>query len=300
MTDPPPKKVGSLRDRIAAFENKGSAPTPAPAPIPRPKPGHIAWQPKAASPPTSPRRESTSAGEDGGDAQRAGMSAADAKESIGKLSLKERMAALKGSAAFGGAAPSGPPPRPVGEKPKWKPPPVVQRVEPIGGEDEEKPAVATSAGDEGPKGDDQGEVRSPAAVEEGKEGEVEGEQREEGEPDPEEEERQRRAALAAKMARLGGARVGMGPPIFGRKPDLPVKKVQKEEEKPKAEEQAKEEEQKTPAASQDEEKPAVVSPSVEEAAAVALPPSVTDDSAASVSTGMLSREFHHTHAHVAP
>ena len=29
MTDPPPKKVGSLRDRIAAFENKGGAPTPA-------------------------------------------------------------------------------------------------------------------------------------------------------------------------------------------------------------------------------------------------------------------------------
>ena len=59
----------------------------------------------------------------------------------------------------------------------------------------------------------------------------EAEAKEEGEPDPEEEERQRRAALAARMARLGGARVGMGPPIFGRKPDVPPKKIQREEPK---------------------------------------------------------------------
>ncbi|KAG1768504.1 hypothetical protein EDD22DRAFT_872083 [Suillus occidentalis] len=38
------------------------------------------------------------------------------------------------------------------------------------------------------------------------------------EQDPEEEERQRRAAIAARMARLGGARVGMGPPLFVAKP----------------------------------------------------------------------------------
>jgi myosin tail region-interacting protein MTI1 len=36
-------------------------------------------------------------------------------------------------------------------------------------------------------------------------------------PDPEEEASQRRAAIAARMARLGGTRVGMGPHIFGRK-----------------------------------------------------------------------------------
>ena len=45
-----------------------------------------------------------------------------------------------------------------------------------------------------------------------------------GEVDPEEEERQRRAAIAARMARLGGARVGMGPPVFGKKPTPPRKK----------------------------------------------------------------------------
>ena len=51
------------------------------------------------------------------------------------------------------------------------------------------------------------------------------------EDDPEEEERQRRAAIAARMAKLGGARVGMGPPVFGRKPDVPKKpEVRKEEE----------------------------------------------------------------------
>ena len=280
MTDPPPKKVGSLRDRIAAFENKGGAPTPAPAPAPRPKPkpGHITWQPKTASPPTSPRRDST---DDAAEAKRAGMSAADAKESIGKLSLKERMAALQGSTAFGGPAPGGPPPRPTGEKPKWKPPPVVQRVEPIGGDDEEKPATTASEG-EAIKADTTGEARSPPAVEEEKEVEGEGEQRVDGEPDPEEEERQRRAALAARMARLGGARVGMGPPIFGKKPDIPPKKIQKEEEKPKVDEQP-EDEKEGPAASQDEEKPAVVSPSVQETAA--------DDSTTSASTGVYIRVF---------
>ncbi|RPD62603.1 hypothetical protein L226DRAFT_568663 [Lentinus tigrinus ALCF2SS1-7] len=279
MTDPPPKKVGSLRDRIAAFENKGSAPAPAPAPVPRPKPGHIVWQPKAASPPTSPRRDSASA-DDAAEAKHAGMSAADAKESIGKLSLKERMAALQGSTAFGGPAGGGgpPPPRPTTEKPKWKPPPVVQRVEPIGGDDEEKPAAAAApTGDEAIKTGTADEARSPPATEDGKEPEAEGEQKEEGEPDPEEEERQRRAALAARMARLGGARVGMGPPIFGKKPDIPPKKIQKAEEKPKEEETA-------PAASHDDEKPAV-SPSVQEAAAVELPPSATaEDNTTSAST----------------
>ena len=43
--------------------------------------------------------------------------------------------------------------------------------------------------------------------------------------DPEEEERQRRAAIAARMARLGGTRVGMGPPIFGLKPEVKPKPV---------------------------------------------------------------------------
>ena len=245
MSDPPPKKVGSLRDRIAAFENKGAAPAPAPAPIPRPKPGHVTWQPKAASPPTSPKRAETHTA--GGEGAGAGMSASDAKESIGKLSLKERMAALQGQTAFGGPTAGGPPPRPSGEKPRWKPPPVVQRAAPVGEEDEEdaaKPAVEPKL-----MGVGSGEARSPERAEDevkedAKEGEDD-EPKDEGEPDPEDEERQRRAALAARMARLGGARVGMGPPIFGKKPDVPPKKIQQEakpmeEEKPKDEEHVEE------------------------------------------------------------
>jgi hypothetical protein len=48
--------------------------------------------------------------------------------------------------------------------------------------------------------------------------------------DPEEEERQRRAAIAARMARLGGARVGMSPPVFGRKPSIKRTETPKDEE----------------------------------------------------------------------
>ena len=102
MSDPPPKKVGSLRDRIAAFEKAGTAPTPAPAPLPRPKPGHVAWTPKPASPPTSPRRADS-----GDDNKGPGMSAADAKESIGKLSLKERMEDVCGTLACHGSVRAG-------------------------------------------------------------------------------------------------------------------------------------------------------------------------------------------------
>ena len=258
MSDPPSRKVGSLRDRIAAFENKGSTPAPAPPP-PRPKPGHVTWQPKPASP-TSPRQFVTTDNDDGGERKPgagAGMSAADAQQSIGKLSLKERMAALQGSTAFGGPAGSAgaPPPRPAGEKPKWKPPPVVQKVEPIGGEDEEdtaKPVVSPSPTATQDKGENSEPARSPRDEVEAKEEEDgEGAPKEEGEPDPEEEERRRRAALAARMARLGGARVGMGPPIFGKKPDVPPKRLSKSEEKPKEDNVHK------------EEKPADVSPLAE-------------------------------------
>ena len=49
----------------------------------------------------------------------------------------------------------------------------------------------------------------------------------EGAPDPEEEERPRRAAIAgARIARhLADTRVGMAPPIFGRKPEVKPKPV---------------------------------------------------------------------------
>ncbi|KIJ64567.1 hypothetical protein HYDPIDRAFT_68010, partial [Hydnomerulius pinastri MD-312] len=123
---PPPKpKVGSLRDRIAAFENKGAASSPqgpAAAPVPRPKPGGLQWKPKPPSPPPSPDRAQTVEKKVAGVG---GMSASDAMESIGRGgTLKERMAALQGRGAFSGGAPPPMPPKPT-EKPKWKPPPVV-------------------------------------------------------------------------------------------------------------------------------------------------------------------------------
>ena len=150
------------------------------------------------------------------------MSATDAKESIGQgISLKERMAALQGKGGFG---PANPPPKPTTEKPKWKPPP--------------KPVLSPSPTEEKPPVDFEAVIRSPPleteptetqaekpveAVEQGGEGE-------EVKDDAEEEERQRRAAIAARMQRLGGARIGMAPPVVGPKPPIRRASVQKEEE----------------------------------------------------------------------
>ena len=162
------------------------------------------------------------------------MSATDAKESITKGgSLKERMAALQGLGAFGGGPATSPPPKPS-EKPKWKPPPQVAVAAPVTGDDEED-ASAAEVADTGskpivsPLKTPSEEIlaalsRSPPPVNEEASvtaSDVPG--AEEEEADPEEEERQRRAAIAARMARLGGARVGMGPPIFGRKPEVKPK-----------------------------------------------------------------------------
>ncbi|KAF8881906.1 hypothetical protein BD779DRAFT_1675239 [Infundibulicybe gibba] len=117
-------KPGSLRDRIAAFEKPAAASsTGPPPPGPRPKPGGVSWKPKPVSPPSSPARTGDNAAPV--EKKSGGMSASDAKESIGKGgSLKDRMAALQGRGGF--AAPPPPTaPKPAVEKPKWKPPPVV-------------------------------------------------------------------------------------------------------------------------------------------------------------------------------
>ncbi|OCH87966.1 hypothetical protein OBBRIDRAFT_118190 [Obba rivulosa] len=222
----PPKKVGSLRDRIAAFEKARSSPAPAPAPAPRPKSGGVSWKPKALSPPSSPAQASN----DVPTPEHPGgiMSAADAKESITKGgSLKERMAALQGKGGFGGPLGAGttPPIKPAVEKPKWKPPPVV--ATPADEHDvEQAPKVTETEGvqekAEGgthPKSPEEDEHAVP-------------QEDSQGDPDPGEEERQRRAAIAARMARLGGARVGMGPPpVTAKKPEVRKPETHKEEEK---------------------------------------------------------------------
>jgi hypothetical protein len=175
------------------------------------------------------------------------MSASDAKESITKGgSLKDRMAALQGKGAFG--APPSVAPKPAAEKPRWKPPPVVHA--PVDDGDQPagesstpniaaavertiSPPVAVKPQENIVRAEGEETASSSPAAGSG-EGEGEGDDTAEAGPaDPEEEERQRRAAIAARMARLGGARLGMAPPVFGKKP--PVRRPT-QEEVPKAEE----------------------------------------------------------------
>ncbi|CAE6471020.1 unnamed protein product [Rhizoctonia solani] len=170
---PPPRKVGSLRDRIAQFEKKPEASAPPP---PRAAPKQWAWKAKQETTATAspaPNTSTTSAEKPTPSTherspspppQRPAFSSDDAREAIagGMGSLKERMAALQGR-NIGGMAP---PPKPKKV--------VIEREE--------------------PKEEDQ-----PEPVE-----------------DEDEEEKARRARLAERMAKLGGARVGVGPPLFSR------------------------------------------------------------------------------------
>ncbi|KJA14491.1 hypothetical protein HYPSUDRAFT_208665 [Hypholoma sublateritium FD-334 SS-4] len=239
---PPKPKVGSLRDRIAAFEKSASAAAPTPAPAPRPKPaGFATWKPKVPSPPSSPSAAATTspdhAAPSGPTARAGGMSATDAKESITKAgSLKDRMAALQGKGAFGAPPPTGP--KPAAEKPKWKPPPVVHA--PVDDDNHSAEETTIAAAVERtlspPTSIISREIHEPTSLNEGEAEPVTSaspptaavdDNADEAAADPEEEERQRRAAIAARMARLGGARVGMAPPVFGKKP--PVRRPTQDE-----------------------------------------------------------------------
>ncbi|KAH7096416.1 hypothetical protein BKA62DRAFT_510528 [Auriculariales sp. MPI-PUGE-AT-0066] len=227
----PAKKVGSLRDRIAMFDKKPEAdvaPAPASAPGgPRGKLG--AWKPKpierepvASNEGLNKSEPSTTVGassstRESNDSTPAvapersgskGMSAADARESItkgGAMSMKERMAALSGRGGFGGP----PPPGPATPKSAFKRAPASHDGE----EDPSpEPGVVDNV-DEGNVVTTSHEAFEGALSEE----EAEGEPVEKSE---EELERERRAAIAARMARLGGTRVGIAP-AFGR-PAVPT------------------------------------------------------------------------------
>jgi len=205
-------KVGSLRDRIAAFEKPTTGNSPSAAP--RPKPGGLSWKPKVPSPPSSPGGSEHAVSE----RKVGGMSASDAKESIGKAgSLKERMAALQGKGAFGAPPPVAP--KPAAEKPKWKPPPVVAPGDQD--EDERAPAESLVSSPSHPMRSSQDKLVMETHEEEAAPAAESEEQTQI--TDPEEEERERRASIAARMARLGGARVGMapmfGPPPVAKKPE---------------------------------------------------------------------------------
>ncbi|KAF8575482.1 hypothetical protein K439DRAFT_1655459 [Ramaria rubella] len=217
---PPPKpKPGSLRDRIAAFEKPvPSSTAPKPSPPVRPKPGNVTWKPAPPSPPSN-KTEAPETDEK----KQGGMSASDAKESIGKGgSLKERMAALQGKGAFG----AGSPPPPPGPKPVKRPPLVVS---PPAVEESEESGKDLGAGKPEEQNSEhhpelEGKDGSDAVMKEDKQGTSKEEEHEPSEEQDEEaKERERRATIAARMARLGGARVGMAPPVFGRKPDVKEK-----------------------------------------------------------------------------
>ncbi|KAK0504379.1 hypothetical protein EDD18DRAFT_499082 [Armillaria luteobubalina] len=163
------------------------------------------------------------------------MSASDAKESIGKGgSLKERMAALQGRGAFGAPPPPPTAPKPVIERPKWKPPPPVASPPPddhlekddVSRKSPEIPSQSSDSLPAQPSTPTGGEHDAPAVAVAA----PEPEERVGDEADPEDEERQRRATIAARMARLGGARVGMGPPVFGKVPVKPKPKAEPVEE----------------------------------------------------------------------
>ena len=239
-------KPGSLRDRIAAFETSSATPA-GQKPQPRPRPsGFASWKPKGASPPSSPSSRTIDNGASSSVKATGAMSASDAKESItkGGGSLKDRMAALQGKGAFG--APSPPPlaPKPAVEKPRWNPPSAV--AAPIDndnrdGTSDEPPTTAIAATLDRTKSPPipvqsrksldlskpiaEGERTSTADTEPTTStgGDVE------GTTDPEEEERQRRAAIAARMARLGGARLGMAPSVVAKKPPMPIRKPTRED-----------------------------------------------------------------------
>jgi hypothetical protein len=136
MSDPPPppaNKVGSLRDRIAQFEQQSQSSAPAgPAPG-APAPGRFKareWKPRPKTPPSPASNANANAGANAGaDSEDAGsgvasgeasvvvgdgeksrggsgvMNAGDAKETIGLAggSLKERTAALRRQGELGPA-----------------------------------------------------------------------------------------------------------------------------------------------------------------------------------------------------
>jgi len=145
------------------------------------------------------------------------MSASDAKESISRGgTLKERMAALQGKGAFGDPSPAlSVSPKPIVEKPKWKPPPRVASPPAV------NDGVAGRAASPSPPprrtASPSSDMLSKADEGEADAAATEGDR---GSPEPEEEERQRRAAIAARMARLGGARIGMAPPAIAPKPAM--------------------------------------------------------------------------------
>jgi len=227
------------------FEQKPAEPAAAPPPGgPRGKVG--TWKPKplerehapvAEAPhkldlsarsavrpdPPSPERKPKATG---------GMSAADAQASIttgGAMSMKERMAALAGKGGFGGPAPALAPPVHATTKPgvpKTSITPTAASPSDeksldldsasaeVGSGADTVTAPATHSGAAGDADADATATGTAATSDE----HIEPQSEATGEDKTEEElERERRAAIAARLARLGGTRLGMVPQ-YGRPP----------------------------------------------------------------------------------
>ena len=212
----PAERPTSFKDKLAAFNRSaGSAGPPPPL---KPKPlgasggaGTWAWKQKqqqqqqqqhhatsAPNPAQEPQQTGAPREHPDPTPNSSGMSASDAKASIGLGgSLKERMAALAGAGAFGGEKTSKGPPPAVGSKPRvWK-----------------RPEAATLSTHEGEGGEGsaagEGTGEEPGDVAKDDAGDAQEDQLEKG----------RRAAIAARMAKLGGRGVmGMPMPIGGPKP----------------------------------------------------------------------------------
>ncbi|KDQ15086.1 hypothetical protein BOTBODRAFT_301614 [Botryobasidium botryosum FD-172 SS1] len=225
MADPKPKP-GSLKDRIAALNaasaSGASNPLPAPAPRAPAKPANWAWKQRqldaaaasastsAAAPatasPSAPVESSAGANDDeqpARPAKRPGMSVTDAQESTRGQSLKERMAALQGKGAFGNPL-LPPPPKPSADR--LHAPDAHAHAHAHHGESQSEEDSDVHTPHEGRS--DYG--ASPAQRYRSLEGgsaEADEEQRD--------EEAERRAAIAARLARVGGARIGLGPPAYG-------------------------------------------------------------------------------------
>lgn len=228
----------SMKDRLAFFTAAQNKPSPPPPVKPKPAAGGLTWSQRqklrqeqeakekestvAASPttsapiassgpsiPESKQRDDAENKEEQGTA----MSAADALSSISKGgSLKERMAALQGVGAFGGAEKKPAPPAPTGKV--WKRPTVQEKEpEPEGDVEAENQSPETGLSHKPlPSSEEGREPESDTKDEVAKEEETE-----------EEQEKARRAAIAARMAKLGArGPMGMMPPA------KPVKKPTRE------------------------------------------------------------------------
>nr|ODN99813.1 hypothetical protein L204_02253 [Cryptococcus depauperatus CBS 7855] len=205
-----PAQPQSMKDRLAFFQAAQNKTAPPPPIKPKPAISGLTWSqrqklrqeqeakekeqaeakgeiPLASAAVSS--SESTTTNDRKSEPQNSGMSAADALTSITKGgSLKERMAALQGSGAFGGGTTASSLPASSGKI--WKRPSVP---DPVPNTEEEAEGLESFVRVRSPETEDKDTLDKEA-----KEQSTKGEDQTE-----EDEEKARRAAIAARMARLG-------------------------------------------------------------------------------------------------